>query len=81
MEFKEATDRLFDRVDHSELAKALGVSVPLIRQARLKEGAAARRSPPANWQSAVIKLAEAQEGRYRSLAAQLRSDAENSNAH
>lgn len=43
MDFQAATDGLFSRVDHEDLAKALGVSVASIRQARLKPDASARR--------------------------------------
>ena len=45
MNFKNATDRLFSRIDHRDLAKALGVSVASIRQARLRPDALAHRSP------------------------------------
>ncbi|MGC1780560.1 MAG: hypothetical protein WBB34_21705 [Xanthobacteraceae bacterium] len=58
MNFKEATDGLFDRISHEELADALGVSVALIRQSRLNQAANAYRNPPQNWQSAVVRLAE-----------------------
>ncbi len=37
MNFKEATDGLFDRIDHTELAEALGVSVASVRQAQAIE--------------------------------------------
>ena len=57
MDFKKATDILFDDVSHADLAGALGVSVPSIRQARLEAGAKAKRSPPPKWQAAVAKLA------------------------
>ena len=57
MDFRQATDGLFDRIDHSELAKALGVSIASIRQARLNAEASAHRSPPAEWRKAVIRLA------------------------
>ena len=60
MDFKEATDELFRPVTtYDHLAQALGVSVATIRQARLAEGAKARRSPPPGWLEAVGRLAEA----------------------
>ena len=31
MDFKEATDELFARIDHAELAEALGVSIATVR--------------------------------------------------
>lgn len=74
MDFREATDGLFARVDHEELAKALGVSVASIRQARLRDDARAHRQPPGEWQYAVIRLAEDRVGHYRRLIAVLRDE-------
>ncbi len=67
MSFKEATDILFEHADHAELAKALGVSVASVRQARLNPDAKAHRAPPKEWSYAVIRLAEQQIMRSRSL--------------
>ncbi len=67
MDFREATDGLFARVDHEDLANELGVSVASIRQARLKPEAKARRTPPEDWQGAVIRLAEERVSHYRRL--------------
>ena len=72
MNFKEATDRLFDRIDHAELATALDVSVASIRQARLSPTAKAYREPPPNWQRALIRLAENRVLHYRRLIKQIR---------
>ena len=58
MTFKKATDRLFSRVTHEELAQALKVSVASIRQARLSSDALAHRSAPPDWEKAVLRLAE-----------------------
>ena len=74
MDFKQATDRLFARVDHKEFAKRLGVSVATIRQARLRPEASAHRSPPGNWREAVIRIAEAQIMRYRKLIEDVRRE-------
>jgi hypothetical protein len=71
MNFRNATDSLFDTVSHADLAKALGVSVPSIRQARLAEGSKARRSPPDGWERAVISLAERRIRRYQMLIGRL----------
>jgi hypothetical protein len=71
MDFKKATDGLFDRVDHADLAKALGVSIPLIRQARLDRAAAAHRSPPKGWEKAVMRLAKDRAERLSLLAERL----------
>jgi hypothetical protein len=72
MNFKKATDLLLDRIDHAELAKALDVSVASIRQARLSPTAKAYREPPANWQRAVIRLAENRVSHFRRLIKQIR---------
>jgi hypothetical protein len=76
MDFKHATDGLFDRVGHEDLAKALGVSIATIRQARLSPDAAAHRSPPGEWEQAVIRLAEARVWHYRRLIEKLRTGAQ-----
>jgi hypothetical protein len=76
MNFRQATDELFAKVDHEDLARALGVSVASIRQARLKENANAHRSPPGEWRSAVIRLAQEKADRYRRLADELRTSAD-----
>jgi hypothetical protein len=73
MDFREATDGLFSRVDHEDLAKALGVSVASIRQARLKSDANAHRAPPEDWRHAVIRLAEERVWHYRRLIEALRN--------
>ena len=73
MDFRQATDELFAKVDHEDLAKLLGVSVASIRQARLRAEATAHRSPPGAWRDAVIRLAEEKASRYRRLAEELRT--------
>lgn len=76
MDFKEATDGLFNRIDHAEMAKALGVSVASIRQARLGKSATARRNPPDRWREVAIRLAEERVWHYRRLIEAIRkSDA------
>ena len=72
MNFKQATDRLFSRVDHQDLAKALGVSVASIRQARLRPDALAHRSPPPEWENALVRLAEERVGHFRELVEEIR---------
>ena len=74
MDFRAATDGLFDRVDHEDLAKELGVSVATIRQARLGQNASARRTPPTGWREAVIRLAERRIMHYRQLIDKLRTE-------
>jgi hypothetical protein len=72
MDFRKATDELFDRVDHETLAKRLGVSIASIRQARLNPKAKAHREPPPNWPDATIRLAEEQIRKYERLIANLK---------
>ena len=72
MTFEKATDRLFSRVTHEELAQALNVSVASIRQARLRSGALARRSPPPDWENAVLRLAEERVLHFQKLVEEIR---------
>jgi hypothetical protein len=72
MTFKQATNRLLSRVDHADLAKALGVSVPSIRQARLSSNALAHRSPPRDWEKAVLRLAEERVSHFQRLIEEIR---------
>ncbi len=80
MDFKKATDELFAPLSHDGLANALGISVASIRQARLKPEAGAHRTPPKNWEKAIIRLAGERMEHYRRLIEQLgnnnQSDAE-----
>jgi hypothetical protein len=71
MNFKQATDGLFDRIDHADLAKAVKVSVASVRQARLKRTAIAFRESPAGWQKAVVRLARGRMAHYRKLIGRL----------
>jgi hypothetical protein len=71
MNFKEATDRLFDQVDHENLAQMLKISVASIRQARLAPGTLAHRPPPKHWQRAVLQLAEERVAHYQHLIEEL----------
>lgn len=74
MDFKKATDALFQGVNQKELASSLGVSLPAIRQARLVKAAKAHRSPPQEWRRAVIRLAEEQVWHYRKLIEALQKE-------
>lgn len=75
MNFKEATDALFEQTTHEDLASALNVSIALIRQARLHPDASAYRSPPRGWELAVLKLSEKRASHYEKLAERLRRTA------
>jgi len=74
MKFKDATDGLFDRISHEDLAEALGVSVASIRQARLPETAKAYRQPPPGWEDKAIRLSERRIMHYRQLIDRIRKD-------
>jgi hypothetical protein len=76
MDFRRATDDLFVKVAHDDLANALGVSVATIRQARLEEKAIAHRAPPKGWEPIVAKLAEQKAAHFRQLAEKLRRQLE-----
>jgi len=58
MNFKKATDALLESITLEDLAKAMGVSVQAIRQARAASDSTAHRSPPADWERAVARLAQ-----------------------
>jgi hypothetical protein len=58
MDFRKASDALFEWVSHDALASQLGVSVATIPQARLDAGSEDHRTPPSDWQKAVVDLAE-----------------------
>ena len=74
MNFREATDDLCAKVDHHALADALGVSVQTVRQARLEGDHEGRRTPPREWEHAVIRLAEKRVWHYRKLIERLRQE-------
>ena len=76
MTFKKATDRLFSRIDHENLAKALGVSIASIRQARLSPDALAHRTPPPDWETAVLRLAKERVSHFRKLIEEIRGTSE-----
>lgn len=71
MDFREATDGLFAGISHEDLARALGVSVATIRQARLDPKARAHRAAPPDWMPAVLSLAQREAARYQGLIEEL----------
>ena len=58
MNFRQAIDSLCEKMSHEDVAIALGVSVQTIRQARLGSDTKAHRTPPDEWEKAVIRFAE-----------------------
>lgn len=73
VDFKKATDELLVSVTLEDLAKALGVSIQAVRQARAAAGTAAHRSPPAGWETAALRLAEQQAKHYTRLVRVLKT--------
>lgn len=71
MNFRRATDELLASVTLEDLAKALGVSVQAIRQARAHEDSSGFRRPPTGWEGAAAKLARKQASRLERLADRL----------
>jgi len=57
MDFTEATDRLMKNVSLADLARELGASYGLIRQARMDPKSPSYRRPPEGWETAVARLA------------------------
>jgi hypothetical protein len=73
MDFREATDGLCVKVDHEDVARALGVSLQTIRQARLQPETKSHRSPPPGWRNAVLRLAEEKVRYYQGLIRELQT--------
>ena len=55
--YKEATDRLLERITAADLASELGVSLNAIARARLDPATRDFRPPPSGWQTAAARLA------------------------
>ena len=68
MDFKNATTELMTSIGIEAIAKALGCSAASIRQARLPEGAKARRTPPVGWKGPLSHLAEREGNRLLRLS-------------
>ena len=68
MDFKNATDRLTACLSHADIAKAAGVSVQLIRQARVDPANPSYRNPPDGWQKVVAQLARQRAKELKALA-------------
>jgi hypothetical protein len=71
MDFKRATDELLVHPTLEDLADALGVSVQAIRQARANKESTAYRTPPPNWEGAVLMLAKNSVAQYQRLIRKL----------
>jgi hypothetical protein len=76
MNFRQAVDALCACLSHEDVAKALGVSLQTVRQARLSEDSPAFRAAQKNWKKAIIRLAEARVSHYRKLIEKLKATTE-----
>jgi hypothetical protein len=57
VDYKEATDRLFERITADDLAAELGVSQNAIARPRLDPATRGYRPPPAGWEFGAARLA------------------------
>lgn len=74
MNYKEATDRLFERITAADLAEELGVAQNSIARARLDPQTRDYRPAPQRWKIGVLRLAERRAAELLSLAEELRPD-------
>lgn len=73
MDFIKATDALFAQVTSEDLAREMGLAAQTIRKARVAKSSVASRNPPAGWEKAARRLAEAQAAHFTRLAQKLRA--------
>lgn len=71
MDYKRATDRLFERITAEDLAAELGVSRNSIARARLDPTTRGYRPPPADWKRGAARLAGEQAARLLQLQREL----------
>jgi hypothetical protein len=76
VDFKKATDILTRRITAEEIAEAAGVSISSIARARLDPASSAYRSPPEEWEQALIRLARQREHQLGEFIQQLRAKLE-----
>lgn len=76
MDFREAVERLNATETRERIADELGVSFFSVRQALLPEGSKSKRPAPANWRSALARLARERARRLEELAARLEQEDE-----
>lgn len=73
MDFRAAANILGRQISTADMAEAMGVSSHSVRQARLVEGAPGYRTPPKEWISVIIRLAEERKRELDQLIDVLRS--------
>ena len=71
LDFRAATEALFERVKVEDLAGELGCSPQSIKQARMAEDTDGRRSPPPGWEAAAARLAKRKAEHFKRLAERL----------
>jgi methyltransferase (TIGR00027 family) len=71
VDYKEATDRLLERITTEDLANELGISQNAIARARLDPATRDFRPPPVGWQAAVARLAGERASRLLRLKTEL----------
>lgn len=74
VDYKDATNRLLERITTADLARELGVSQNAIARARLDPATRDFRPPPSGWRAAVSRLAGEQASRLLALKEALDSD-------
>ena len=75
MDYKDATDRLFERITAADLAQQLGVSQNAVARARLDPATRDYRPPPTSWRAAIARLAAERAAALLELQAELEKDA------
>jgi len=71
VDYKRATDRLFERITAEDLAAELGVSQNAVARARLDPATRGYRPPPADWERGAARLAGEQAARLLQLQEEL----------
>jgi hypothetical protein len=72
--YREATDMLFERITANDLAEELGASQNSVARARLDLGSRDYRPPPMGWPAAVARLAAKRAARLLDLCEKLQDD-------
>lgn len=71
MNFVQATNTLIHGITLEDVANEIGVSHGLLRLSRLNPSNASYRKPPADWEAAVVRLAERRAAELTKLASRL----------
>lgn len=71
VDYKEATDRLLQRITTADLAAELGVSQNAVARARLDPATRDYRPPPAGWAAAAARIAGRRAAELLALQAEL----------